>query len=70
MKLSERTSGWAYKMERLTDDIAQLEAHNADLQEALKLTNMRLWTRRFEFSDADHAAMDAASEALKATEDE
>ena len=42
-----------------------LEAINAELAEALRVTRNRLWTRRFKFNDADHNAMNKASEALK-----
>ena len=53
----------------LYSEIAELAATNAALLEALRDTRRRLWERRFEFSDADHAAMDKATEAIrKATE--
>ena len=46
------------------DYAEQLENQIVELLEALQAVNKRLWTRRFDFSEADHNAMNAASEAI------
>ena len=64
MKLSkemEDTGTWASWIE----GVEQLEVENEALLDALQHTRRRLWERRFEFSDADHAAMDEATEAIR-----